>query len=799
MKNVLLKYANDILFLFDCDFNFIEINDKAIKTYGYSHKEFLKMKFHDLIDHNKCPQFNEICKKIDSYHGYIYETVHQRKDGSTFPVEISSRPIIAGRKKYYHSIIRDITVRKQVEDQLRQANLDLNTKIKELLHSEEKFNKAFHASPVIMSISTLKDGRYMEINDSFVRLHGYSREEIIGRTALEIGAWNDPCDRDIVAQLLNEQGYVKNLEVNYFTKARELHTGLLSIELINFGGEQCLIAIMHDITDLKRTEKQLQQSKQELTTLLENIPDIISRFDRNLRYLYVNPAVTQATGLHQNCFIGKTNRDLDMPEEQVHIWNRALEKVFMTGKNHIIEFCYQLADKQKHFESRLIPENSPQGEVESVLVICRNITMRKEMEHRLTTYQEQLENMVYERTLALKKSNEQLKQEIIERLQAETALQQSERKYRALFNNTNDAILLHGISGNNSFESIIEVNDAVCRRLGYTREELTQLSLADIYAPESRRLLPNILNIILNRKHLTFEVIHITKTGQKIPVEAASHLFTLNGKKVILSVIRDITERKRAEAELQEARQQAERLQTMASLATMTAGIAHEINQPLNSLKIMVDGLLFWHDRNGTLDENELIDGLKNISAQADRISLIIRRMKALVRHESPPNLYPCNLNSAVEKAIVTMHAQLLASNIKLRSILQNPLPPLSGENFGLEEVIVILLVNAIQALNNSRQIDKEILITTRSERYIILEISDNGSGVPTDLQEKIFEPFFTTKEVGQGMGLGLSIAHTIITSFHGQISLRTNEKGGTTFQLDFPVYNNDLIEEVGL
>jgi len=143
---------------------------------------------------------------------------------------------------------REITKRKHMEQALRV--------------SEEKFSKAFRASPDAIVISTLADGRYVEVNDSCLRLTGYAREDLIGHTSFELHNWIDLEDRGKLQQMLQQQGAVRDLEFNFRIKSGEVRTGLLSAEVIDLNDELCILAIIRDITARKREEKELEKAKE---------------------------------------------------------------------------------------------------------------------------------------------------------------------------------------------------------------------------------------------------------------------------------------------------------------------------------------------------------------------------------------------------------------------------------------------------------------------------------------------------------------------------------------------------------
>jgi urea transport system substrate-binding protein len=165
-------------------------------------------------------------------------------------------------------IVRDITDRKRAEQALR--------------ISEEKFSKAFRSSPDFITISTLKEGRFIEVNESFLRDSGYSRDEVIGSTTTDLGIWTRQEERDLIRQILEEKGAISGLEFEFYRKSGEILVGLLSAEIINFGDEPCLLAVTTDITERKRAEEVLRQSEAKYRELAQQ-EELLNRLARAIR------------------------------------------------------------------------------------------------------------------------------------------------------------------------------------------------------------------------------------------------------------------------------------------------------------------------------------------------------------------------------------------------------------------------------------------------------------------------------------------------------------------------------------
>jgi len=417
------------------------------------------------------------------------------------------------------------------------------------------------------------------------------------------------------------------------------------------------------------------------------------------------------------------------------------------------------------------------------------IAERRQLEDQLRKHRDHLEEMVQERTAELKKANEQLQREMAERRKAEEALKESEEKYRTIFETTGTAT---GIVEEDTTISL--VNAEYERMSGYKKEEIEgKKSWTETVFPEDLEKLKQ--DFYLRRDNPSSppsrnEFRFIDKQGNVKNVIVIANVIS-GTKKSVASLI-DITDLKRTQEELNKTRKQNERYERMAALGTMAAGIAHEINQPLNSIKIIVDGMFYLHEQGKTFSFEEILERLNEVSAQVDRISNIIKNMRFLTKNKSYfsiPSAY-VNLNDIVNKALRILEPQLITRGIKLKRSLKNFLPIIKGNGNKLEVVVVNLVLNSMQALETVNKKEKVVFIATRVEENIILEVSDNATGVCVQGMDKIFDPFFTTKEVGVGMGLGLSIVYSIVSACNGTISVKNNSWGGATFRLEFPRAN---------
>lgn len=233
---------------------FLSVNDAAVHHYGYSRAEFLSMTIKDIRPPNDIPRLLTKVEEVATGLTYSGQFRHRKRDGTIIDVEITSHQAAFANKHDRLVMASDITTRIRAERELRS--------------SEERFFKAFNASPDPMTINRYEGGRqYLQVNNSFLRITGYDRAEVIGHTPLDLNIW---ADETIAPKLLNrlaEDGRIYKEEVTFRSKSGEVRTGLFSAEVIEVGGERCLLTITNDITERVEAEQRLLASVQQMETL----------------------------------------------------------------------------------------------------------------------------------------------------------------------------------------------------------------------------------------------------------------------------------------------------------------------------------------------------------------------------------------------------------------------------------------------------------------------------------------------------------------------------------------------------
>ena len=275
----------------------------------------------------------------------------------------------------------------------------------------------------------------------------------------------------------------------------------------------------------------------------------------------------------------------------------------------------------------------------------------------------------------------------------------------------------------------------------------------------------------------------VTVEGRQVWVEyRLSPVINAKGEVVaIAGVGDDITERKELEGQLASALDTALEARHMASLGIMAAGITHELNQPLQAIKLSADSIVYWFEKKKTFDPKAIMKALGLISRNADRIQRIIQRVRNFVKsRQAIAQTNAVDLNQAIRDGLEMIEHQLMSHGIELVLKLDTDIPAISGDETQIEEVVINLVTNARQSLDLTEREDKKILIETYStDQGICMVVADTGTGFSADALANMFRPFFTTKT--EGLGLGLSIVHSIVTGFSGKIELLQPKDGFST------------------
>ncbi|MBS3917807.1 MAG: PAS domain S-box protein [Deltaproteobacteria bacterium] len=726
----------------------IFVNRRLSEMLGYDKSELEGMD-HWLVYH---PDYQELTRerakarmrgeKVPAQ----YEVKLQRKDGSAFDGEILARRIMFGDEPGIQVWIRDITERKKAEETIKP--------------SEEKFSKAFRASPAWVIISSLEEGRYIEVNDAFLKSMGFRRDEVIGRTVFELKTWVNPKARTRLISELKERGSVRNMEVKVRKKSGELLDILLSAEVVEIAGEQCMLSASIDITERKQLEEGRRKSEEFQRAMVVCSPVALYSLD---------------------------------PDGNVLTWNASAERVFGWAAEEVVGKPLPIVPGDKQEEFREICRRVMLGQTFSNLETIR----RKKDGTRLNVSLSTAPILDAEGNVIGIMSG---LVDITESKRADEKLKESEERYRKFFDEDLTGDFISTPEG-----KILLCNPAFANILGFKSvDEALETSGSSLYFKESEW--HKFLQLLGENKRLVnYEEKLIRNDGEKINViENVIGTFDGQGKLIeIKGYIFDITERKRAEEERKTLEGQLHQSQKMEGIGRLAGGIAHDFNNVLTIIK--------GYSQLSLIDLKKgdpLIDNIEQIQKATDRAVDLTRQLLAFSRRQVM-EMKVVDLNTII-RDLGKMLLRIIGEDIELVTFLADSLGRVKVDPGQMEQVIVNLTVNARDAMPSGGKLTIETAnveldekyarnhVAVKTGRYVMLSVSDTGTGITPEVKERIFEPFYTTKEKGKGTGLGLSTVYGIVKQSGGNIWVYSEPGKGTTFKIYLPRVDEPLEEIKG-
>jgi len=368
---------------------------------------------------------------------------------------------------------------------------------------------------------------------------------------------------------------------------------------------------------------------------------------------------------------------------------------------------------------------------------------------------------------------------------SEAHLRESEEKYRFLFDNQPSPLFVLDADG----LKILDVNAQAVEEYQYSRVEFLTMSFCDLRPPEEREGGALMRQLIESDVCLLPVIKHMRKDESVLMVQLQARMTHWKDRQALMVAVWDVTEKLEHEARMAQTAK-------LATLGEMATGIAHELNQPLNVIKLASDFVQKNIRRGRTIPPEELNRAARELSVNVDRAARIISHLREFGR-KAEAAMTPVNINAPVRGAFTLIGTQLKKSGIICELALDENLPDILGDENRLEQVFLNLVTNARDAMleeekkNKTKGIAREKILEIRTfeeSGRVVVTVSDTGPGIPRALRDRIFEPFFTTKKVGEGTGLGLSISYGIIKEHQGTIEIDGPKTGGSTFRMTFPI-----------
>ncbi len=484
----ILKYANDMVFLLDDRAKIIEVNEKASTVLGYSREEFIGMSAMDIRPDELKLEVDEFIKKFPVGDGIVYETEQIKKDGTRFPVEVSARSFYIDGKQYLQAIDRDITERKLLEKTLR--------------ISEEKYRGLFEKNPNPMWIYDPKTLAFIAVNDTSVNHYGYSREEFLSMTLLNLHPDEDKSK--LLENILsnNEETQISKIWRHKKKNGAIIFVELISNEILIVDGKKTKLVLINDITEKKIAQDALSTERAQLLSIFGSIEEAIYVSDMDTHeILYANAATKKIFGSH---LVG----------EQCY-------KV-LQGKTEPCDFCTNKIIKEMNYRPYSWEFHNPVAN-RSYQIIDRVIKWTDGRDVRF-----------------------ELAVDITAKKEAEQVLRESEERYRALVNKLPDFVLVL------IDEKIVFINNIALEMSGYSLDDLIGEPVFKFINSKYKLLVLEKMKRYARGEEIgDFEIELLFKNGKARIVNVKSTGITYNKKDAVLIVLTDITERKKAEEKLE--------------------------------------------------------------------------------------------------------------------------------------------------------------------------------------------------------------------------------------------------------
>ncbi len=673
-----------------------------------------------------------------------YEEPITWPDGTQFWVKTSKIPLLNQKGDIVGMLgsYEDITERKRAEEALRE--------------SEALLQSVFRSAPT--GIGVVSNRILLWTNEKLCQMTGYSSTELNGQSARMLYPNDEAFEwvgREKYA-LIKEHG-TGTVETQWQHKDGTVIDILLSstpIDRHDSSGGVTFTAL--DITERKKAEEALRESEEKFAEAFMAGPDciIISRVEDG-KIVDINEQFLATFGYTRDEVIGKTSLE-------IRIWadekNRKQFVRTLQDTKEVNNFETYFRHKNENIAPYLLSSRPIEVDGEACIIsIARDITERKQAEEKLN-------------------------------------------RFKIMLDHTLDCIFMF----DPETLQFNYLNQGALNQVGYSREELSAMTPVNIkpdYTVESFREMIAPMKNGLKASH-TIETVHQHKNGTLIPVEIFLQYVTLpNDTGRFVAIVRDITERRQAEAALQKAHDDLEQrvkertaelqlahdqllhTEKLSAIGKLSASIAHEFNNPLFGIRNVLKGIK--HRASLDEDDSELVDMALQ---ECDRIKYLIQDLQDFNRPTSGV-MAPLDVHKAIDSILLLFKKELKEKKITVKKQYAAKLPMIQAVPDQIRQVLLNLIRNSGDAIQKGKG---TIAITTEvlDENKVAIHIKDSGAGIKQEDQDHIFEPFFSTKPDVKGTGLGLSVSYGIIKKHNGNIEVKSEIGKGSTFTIILPIEN---------
>ena len=676
-------------------------------------------------------------------------------------IESTLYPVFDGARKVVQVAVsaRDVTERKRTEEALRQS---------------EAWARALLEIPLDAMYLLDADGTIVDVNEAGAQRLDCSVHQLVGTCLFD---WL-PSD---VAQRRREKAeeVARTARPLHFEDERDGRFFDSTIYPV-FDGEGNVIQVAvsaRDVTERKRAEETLRESRERYYAIFEQAADSIVLIDPDTRRLVeFNDTTHQSLGYTRREFEALTITDFEVLESADQTTGH-LKQIVQEG-SHIFETKHRRKDggiRDVQVSSRAICC----GGRRLVQSIWRDITDRRRAEEALRLAHAELDQRVKERTADLAGANEKLRLEIAEREQVEQRL----RILSSAVAQSKEGVAVSDLDGR-----LLFVNESFAAMHGYRAEEVVGEHLSIFHLPEQMPTVEAANRQIHERGHFHGEIWHARRDGTVFPsMMHSSLLHDQAGRPAgMIGTMRDISEQKRAEEALRESEKRRVEAEKLAATGRLAARVAHEINNPLAGITNC-----FRLVKAAVPQDHRHYKFTEIIEKEIDRIGRIVRQMFQVHRPDQEA-VRDVRVAETIGEVVAILEPDCRERRVRVETHADPAEMTIKIPEGSLRQILYNLLANAIEA-SPPDGVVRVAASAAKADHTVRITVSDQGGGIPQAVQDHLFEPFFTTKEsdTSGGLGLGLSISKGIVDSLRGSLDFQTEPDGGTTFRVVLPAATN--------
>jgi len=727
-----LDHSSEMLYWIDPEGNIVDVNDTTCNRLGYSREEILSIRADDIDPDISIEDYHHIWQDLKRRGSLKVQSFHHSKDGHRIPVEITFNYIRFGGKEYNCAFARDISERKQAEEELQKSMSELDERVKELNCLLEISRLVYKQNPtidrILQGIIDLIPPAwlYPEITCAKIIL----KEEEVKTGNFKETVWQQASD------IIVHGVTIGNLVVGLLEERPERDEGPFLRE------ERALLEAIAErvgrIIERRWAQEEVLKSEEKFRELMENMHSGAAVFEaiaggENFEVKDLNRSGEKIDNIEREKVIGRCVTDVFPGVKSSGLFD-VLQRVWQSGcPEHFSGGVYQNHRTPPSWRESYVYKLSS-GEIVSVY------------------------------------------QDVTQVKLAQKALEESEKRFRDLVENA-----LTGISIVQNHRVVYQ-NQEQERLFGplprsYLLADYEKIHPDDVGAV--KRLSRRIDKDEIQTLETEFRIYPhgVEKNARDMRwVFCRAMLTKYRGQEAILVSMIDMTQAKELEKLL--AIQD-----KMASLGRVAAGIAHEIRNPLSGINIYLNTLNKLHHKEGSEEKVQQI--LRQIQSASHKIESVIRRVMDFAK-PGEPRLALVDLNQPITEALNLSAVSLRKSGVELERVLSEDLPPCKADAALIEAMVLNILNNAAEAMKQM-ETGKKIVVTSSVEgESVILTISDSGPGIAPEVKNKIFDPYFTTKS--DGTGIGLSLSHRIVTDHGGTLTVADSDLGGAEFRIKIPI-----------